>query len=235
MHFLKYLDTRALVQYVSSPQSVITSSEFSQTGRVTWQLSDNVLLNIFRYYLDVSPRHWPRLVHICRRWRRIVFASQRSLRLQMFCTHGMPVLKTLNCWPAMPIVVRYGGSPELCPPAPKDEENITAALKQSGRVISINLTVTKSLLKKLTAIERPFSQLEDLVLLSRDSVPLTLPSAFRFFILPRVSWTFSFAKFSILGSSHQKCSQMHCPGWPIFNHFRSISSLLPITPSVTVS
>jgi hypothetical protein len=54
-----------------------------------------------------------------------------------------------------------------------------AALKQSDRVSSISLTVTSSLLEKLSAIERPFSKLEDLVLLSRDSVPLTLPSAFR--------------------------------------------------------
>ncbi|KAH9029994.1 hypothetical protein EDB84DRAFT_1439217 [Lactarius hengduanensis] len=38
---------------------------------------------------------------------------------------------------------------------------------------SIGLTVTSSLLEKLSAIERPFSELEDLVLLSRDSVPLT--------------------------------------------------------------
>jgi hypothetical protein len=54
-----------------------------------------------------------------------------------------------------------------------------AALKQSDRVISISFTVTNSLLEKLSAIERPFSQLEDLVLLSRDNVLLTLPSAFR--------------------------------------------------------
>ena len=50
---------------------------------------------------------------------------------------------------------------------------------QSDRVSSISLTVTGPLLEKLSAIERQFSELEDLVLLSRDSVPQTLPSAFR--------------------------------------------------------
>jgi len=143
------------------------------------KLSDEVLLNIFRYYLDASPRVWPVLVHVCRKWRQIVFASQRALHLQIFCTHGTPVLKTLDCWPALPVVVQYGGSLALDPPAPKDKDNIMAALKQSGRVSSISLTVTSSLLEKLSAIERPFSELEDLVLLSRDSVQLTLPSTFR--------------------------------------------------------
>ncbi|KAH9171656.1 hypothetical protein EDB89DRAFT_1080950 [Lactarius sanguifluus] len=54
-----------------------------------------------------------------------------------------------------------------------------AVLKPSGRVSSINLTATKSLLKRLSSIKRPFSELEDLVLLSRDGVLLTLPNAFR--------------------------------------------------------
>jgi hypothetical protein len=146
---------------------------------VNRELSNEVLLKIFRYYLDACPRFWPRLVHICRKWRQIVFESQQALHLRLFCTHGTPVLKTLDCWPALPIVVHYGGAPALHPPAPKDEDNIMAALKHSDRVSSISLTVTSSLLEKLSAIERPFSELEDLVLLSRDSVRLTLPNAFR--------------------------------------------------------
>jgi hypothetical protein len=109
-------------------------------------------------------------VHTCRKWRHIVFASQQALRLQLFCTHGTPVQKSLNCWPALPIVVQYGGSPESDPPIPsmRDEVNIMAALKQSDRVISISLTLTSSLLEKLSLIARPFSELQDLVLLSRD-------------------------------------------------------------------
>ena len=140
------------------------------------KLSNDILLTIFRYYLDSSPRYWPKLVHICRRWRRIVFESQRSLHLQLFCTPGMPVLKTLSFWPALPIVVEYGGSPSHLL-VPEDEDNIVAALKQSDRII--NLTVTKPLLENLSSIERPFSELETLVLLCDNDVPLTLPSAFR--------------------------------------------------------
>jgi hypothetical protein len=120
------------------------------------------------------------LVHTCRKWRLIVFASPRLLHLQLFCTHGTPVQKSLDCWPALPIVVRYGGSPALSLPVPEDEDDIMAALKQSDRVISISLTITTSLQERLATIERPFSELEDLVLLSRDSVRcLILPSGFQ--------------------------------------------------------
>ena len=75
--------------------------------------------------------------------------------------------------------MEYGGLSTLDPPVPEDDDNIIAALKQFDRVISISLTVTSSLLKKLSAIDRPFSELQDLVLRSRDGVPLTIPSTFR--------------------------------------------------------
>ncbi|KAH9059858.1 hypothetical protein EDB87DRAFT_1684136 [Lactarius vividus] len=72
----------------------------------------------------------------------------------------------------------YGGSPALDRPAPKDEDNIIAALKRSRRISSISLTVTSSLLKELSAIKRSFSELKDLVPLSRDDVRLAFPRAF---------------------------------------------------------
>ena len=75
--------------------------------------------------------------------------------------------------------MEYGGSLALDPPSPEDELNLAAALKLSDRVSSISLTVTTSLLEKLYAIRRPFLELEELILLSRDSVPLTLPNSFQ--------------------------------------------------------
>jgi hypothetical protein len=122
-------------------------------------------------------------VHTCRKWRRVVFASQQALHLRLFCTHGTPVQKTLDCWPAtLPIAVEYGGSPELNPPAPEDEDNIITALMESDRVRSISLTVTSRLLGKSYAISKPLSELEDLALLSQEYSPLTrtLTSAFQF-------------------------------------------------------
>ena len=54
-----------------------------------------------------------------------------------------------------------------------------AALKQSDRVGSISLTITDLLLAKFFVIEKPFSELEELDLLSRDDAQLTLPSIFQ--------------------------------------------------------
>jgi hypothetical protein len=67
----------------------------------------------------------------------------------------------------------------LDPPAPEDNDNIIAALKQSDRVNSITLTLTNSLLEKLTTLSEPLSELEELVLLSQDKLQLNLPGAFR--------------------------------------------------------
>jgi hypothetical protein len=118
-------------------------------------------------------------VQVCQNWRQIVFTSPRSLHLQICCKHGTPVSKALDSWPALPIVVQYGGASTLDPPAPEDEDNVLAALKQSERVSSINLTITESLLSKLSAIEKPFLELEELDLLSRDNAQLALPSIFQ--------------------------------------------------------
>ena len=151
---------------------------FSQPVTIEILFDDN-LLNIFRQYLDASPRSWPMLASVCKKWRQIILTSPLGLNLRLYCTHGTPVLKAIDCWPALPVVVRYGGFPNLDPPAPEDDDNIIAALKESGRVNSINLTVTNSLQGKLSAISEPFSELEELALLSQDNMPRTLPSTFR--------------------------------------------------------
>jgi hypothetical protein len=151
---------------------------FSQQA-VIKMLSEDILLSIFRHYLDTTPQFWPTLAWVCQRWRQIVLNSPLGLDLRLHCTYGKPVLKTLEFWPRLPIIVQYGGVQNLDPPAPDDDDNIIAALKQFDRVSSIGLTLTKSLLKKLSAISEPFSELEELSLLSLDNVQSTLPGTFR--------------------------------------------------------
>ena len=142
-------------------------------------LCDVILLNIFRQYLDATPRLWPILAHVCRRWQQVILRSTVGLQLRLYCTHGTPVSKNLDCWPPLPLVINYGGSPMLDPPTPEDGDNIVTALKQSDRVRLIHLTLTKLLLERLSTISEPFSELEELVLLSEDKLQLTLPSAFQ--------------------------------------------------------
>ena len=142
-------------------------------------LSEDILLIVFRHYLDPTSRIWPTLACVCQRWRQLVFSSPLALDLRIYCTYGMPVLKTLDCWPALPIVIQYGGVEDLSPPAPEDYDNVTAALKQTARISSISLTVPSSLIERLSAISEPFLGLEELDLLTQDNVQLTLPSTFR--------------------------------------------------------
>ena len=123
---------------------------------------------------------------VCQKWRKIIFSSPLGLNLRLYCTYGTPVSKTLDFWPSLPIILRYGGVPSLDQPAPQDDDNIIFALKQSRRVSSIRLTVTDTLLEKLTAISESFSELQELSLLSLDNVQPTLPSTFRWGPLLRV-------------------------------------------------
>ena len=156
--------------------NVFLFSTTSSDDREAFQRSASGHISLLSRRFSTS---WPRLVHICRKWRCIVFASQRVLRLRLYCTHRAPLRKTLDCWPAsVPIVVEYGGSRGLDPPTPEDEDNIIATVKQSDRIGSISLTVTNSLLEKLSAIKRPFPKLEDLIILTQDSPWLALPSSF---------------------------------------------------------
>jgi hypothetical protein len=144
-------------------------------------LPDDIILDIFRHYLYTTAQSWPKLARVCQRWRQIVSSSPLTLNLRVHCTYQTPVLKALYFWPALPIIVQYGGLPNLDPPAPADDDNIIAALKQSGRVRSISLTITRSLLKKLSKVTEPFLELEELTLflLSSDNTQSTLYKAFR--------------------------------------------------------
>ncbi|KAH9056310.1 hypothetical protein EDB87DRAFT_1260555 [Lactarius vividus] len=69
-------------------------------------LTDNVLVEIFDFCRkdhDQCPSSpvwkWHILVHVCRRWRQITFASPRRLNLQILCIDGTPVRKNLGIWP----------------------------------------------------------------------------------------------------------------------------------------
>ncbi|KAH9172659.1 hypothetical protein EDB89DRAFT_878161 [Lactarius sanguifluus] len=165
---------------VIQPAIFKTGSRSSDRDSEIGVLPDDVLLVIFGFYRVSSPSFWHRLAHVCQRWRRIVFAFPCSLDLRLYCTPKTPVTNTLDCWPAFPIVVRSGGSPNHKRLSPEEEDNIIAVLKHPNRVRSIELCLSHSLVDKLgTQVEEPFSELEDLVLLSQNSMQLVLPSTFR--------------------------------------------------------
>jgi hypothetical protein len=98
-------------------------------------LPDDVLLEIFYFYVLISAREeeaWQLLVHICRRWRSLVFQSPRRLDLQLYCRPNTPAKDTLDVWPALPVIV--AGDMTL-----SSTDNIITALGQSNRVCRVNL------------------------------------------------------------------------------------------------
>ena len=129
-----------------------------------------------RYYYGSS--EWQRLVHVCQRWRRIIFASPLRLDLTLLCTYGTPVRKNLGCWPPFPIVVDYftwNGTDR----APNYEVDVTAALERPDRIRDIKLAVTGSLLGIVASVmQEPFPALTNLWLSSKDRNATILPDTF---------------------------------------------------------
>ncbi|KAH9970485.1 hypothetical protein BGW80DRAFT_1562159 [Lactifluus volemus] len=133
---------------------------------------DNVLLDIFDFCqmpLYDSPRWWHPLVHVCRRWRYIVFQSPLRLHLRLQWNANTPVKETLDVWPrVVPIVIK-----ESRLQLPLRGANIIAALEHHDRVSEIHLTITSTLLKRLNkAMKKPYPVLTHLRLRSSMSAPV---------------------------------------------------------------
>ncbi|KAH9172847.1 hypothetical protein EDB89DRAFT_1905745 [Lactarius sanguifluus] len=150
-------------------------------------LPDNVLLEIFdlcqeEYNVLDAMDHvwgWHFFVHVCRRWRQIIFESPHRLNLRIFCTYGTPVRKNLDIWPALPIVMNYVNHDDWTGVLPNDEDNVVAALEHPDRVSHFRLSATGSQLDKMAAVmQEPFPVLQGLYIHSDDRNALVLPAKF---------------------------------------------------------
>jgi hypothetical protein len=117
---------------------------------------------------------WQSLVHVCRRWRNLVFASPYHLNLRLYCTNKTPVRDTLDVWPALPLIVE--GYTDLL----SSTDNIIAALRQSNRVSQVYLWIYAGwqLEEVLAAMLVPFPQLADLRLFSSGETLPVIPDSF---------------------------------------------------------
>ncbi|KAH9965584.1 hypothetical protein BJV74DRAFT_890223 [Russula compacta] len=70
-------------------------------------LPDDVLLDIFGFCVDRANKEdeWHALVHVCQRWRKVVFGSPRRLHLTLVYDPRRPVWEMLDIWPALPFVI----------------------------------------------------------------------------------------------------------------------------------
>ena len=123
-----------------------------RAGRVTINiLPDDVLLLVFHFdrvtTLDELGRvgrllpswRWDRLVHVCQRWRSVVFASPNFLDLKLFCGPGTR-LELTAIWPPLPIVIAN----TAFQPMPKDFD-FDALTMHRNRVCEIDLSDLTSL------------------------------------------------------------------------------------------
>ena len=145
-------------------------------------LPDDVLLEVFYFYIDEVQDldGWHPLVHVCRRWRRIVFASPRRLNVQLYCSFKRPARKMLDVWPPLPLVIANIHD-DPTSPEPEDPDNVIAALEHSDRVYEIYLgAVQGRLLESIVAVmQGPFPSLEYLALSSDTDGPApVLPASF---------------------------------------------------------
>ncbi|KAI0291091.1 hypothetical protein BC826DRAFT_1106068 [Russula brevipes] len=150
------------------------------------KLPDDVLLDIFDFYLEndnsaCEPRdtdEWHTLVHVCQRWRKVVFASPRRLNLSLLCGAKTPVRAMLDIWPALPMEIeshwRGNSGWEV------GLDNIIAALEHRDRVRSITLLNFPSFLRKKleAAMQVPFPELTCLRIWWNGYVLVRLDSIF---------------------------------------------------------
>lgn len=142
-------------------------------------LFDEILLEIFVCYVEESWRRdaWHTLGCVCRRWRSIALGSPRRLNLRIFCSNSkrIPVRKTLDFWPPLPIVLTGDFRQKL------GKDNILATLEHHDRVCDIRVTNISSSLweEALPLIQKPFPVLTDLNLQYRGSRTLSvIPNLF---------------------------------------------------------
>ena len=147
-------------------------------------LPDDVLLAAFDFYMrdptnepgsKKKEEEWQTLVHVCRRWRTVVFGSLRRLNLQLFCTPKTPARDLLGVWPALPLTIWGHDDYPM-----EGVDNITAVLEHSDRVCLIKLVgVSSSHLESITAaMQVPFPELTVLVLDLNDETVPVLPDSF---------------------------------------------------------
>ena len=98
-------------------------------------LPNELLLGIFDFYLCGADDkgEWVALVHVCRRWRCVVFSSPNrlDLRLVWTCTDRTPAIEMLDIFPALPVAVRVSD------PSQGISDNVVAGLGHNDRVCEI--------------------------------------------------------------------------------------------------
>jgi F-box-like len=135
-------------------------------------LPDDVLLAVFEFCMDEVTEWWQPLVHVCRRWRIVVFGSPRRLRLRLYCTARSRVAMLLIL-PPFPLVIYDSTS------LSGYVDSVLIALQRTDRVEEIHLYHVGSAIEKVLAeMQVPFPELTSLQLLSYNKPVPIVPDSF---------------------------------------------------------
>ena len=147
-------------------------------------LPDIALLEIFDFYVaQASDRSgvpiyretWITLVHVCRKWREIVFESPRRLNLRLLVLPHRSVKVMLDTWPPLPIDL-WSSAIGNC-----SRDTTISALEYDDRIRLIELFDTSSskMTQTLAAMQKPFPALISLSLsLSEQGTSSVVPDLF---------------------------------------------------------
>jgi hypothetical protein len=141
-------------------------------------LTDDALLTLFLLYKEGHPSDlswWEPLVHVCRRWRHLIFASPLHLNLTLVCSLRKRARTSLDIWPPFPIAIHVPSCK-----SPSNVFNFVAALKHPDRVSDIRLnSLTRiGVMVFVDMMRYPLSALIHLSLGSIDGDELALPDGF---------------------------------------------------------
>jgi len=126
---------------------------------------------------------WHTLVHVCRRWRDVVFGSPRRLDLRLLCMDRR-LMKTLDIWPELPIVIRVDNGRNVQLPS---VTNVVSVLKRHDRVCKMSFgNLPTSFLEELAMTSEPFPALIELDLASFQEDTPIFPDSFLGGSVPRL-------------------------------------------------
>ena len=128
-------------------------------------------------------------MHVCRKWRIVVFGSPRRLNLRLPCLASTPVRETLDVWPRLPIVVAGTLKEE------SGVDNLVAVLEHNDRICEFSPwnVLSLQLEKVLAAMQQPFPVLTHLQLQNLqpgDETAVIVPDSFLGGSVPRLQTLF---------------------------------------------
>ena len=152
-------------------------------------LPDDVLLEIFDFLVaefngfeTENCKWWRTLVHVCRKWRNLIFGSPHRLNLRLVCSDRTRVREMLDVWPPLPIVIHHSNRQKW------GWDNVIAALERNDRVCQITLELDLQWEKVLDAMQELFPTLTHLMLSSDIEIPLVIPDSFMGGSAPRLQY-----------------------------------------------